>query len=51
MLRIVIIMHNVNVLSHRNAQEPSLIKSDRLKFSSINPPNTKAKINGGIGKS
>ena len=51
MLRIVIIMHNVNVLSHRNAHDPSLIKSDRLKFSSINPPNTKAKINGGIGKS
>ena len=38
-------------LSQRKDQEPSLIKRDLLKFSSINPPKTKAKINGGIGKS
>ena len=41
----------VNGLSHKNDQEPSLISKDLLKFSSINPPSTKAKINGGIGKS
>ena len=51
MKRIDSIIHNVNGLSHRNAQDPSLISSDRLKFSSIKPPNTKAKISGGIGKS
>ena len=44
-------MHNVKGLSQRKAQDPSLIKSDLLKFSSIKPPNTKAKIKGGIGKS
>ena len=51
MLSIVIIMHNVKGLSQRKAHDPSLIKSDLLKFSSIKPPNTKANIRGGIGKS
>ena len=41
----------VNGLSHKKDHEPSLISKDLLKFSSINPPNTKAKIKGGIGKS
>ena len=41
----------VNGLSHKKDHEPSLINKDLLKFSSINPPNTKAKIKGGIGKS
>tara|TARA_B100002052_G_C15718905_1_gene523174 strand:+ start:716 stop:907 length:192 start_codon:yes stop_codon:yes gene_type:complete len=41
----------VRGLSQRNDHDPSLINKDLLKFSSINPPNTKAKINGGIGKS
>ena len=41
----------VKGLSHRNVQEPSLIKRDLLKFSSIKPPKTKANIKGGIGKS
>ena len=49
--RIDAIMHNVNGLSHKKDHEPSLIKSDLLKFSSIKPPNTKANIRGGIGKS
>ena len=44
-------MHNVSGLFQRKFQDPSLIKSDLLKFSSINPPRTKARINGGIGKS
>ena len=44
-------MQIVNGLSQRKAQDPSLIKSDLLKFSSISPPKTKAKINGGMGKS
>jgi predicted membrane protein len=44
-------MPNVSGLSHKNDHEPSLINKDLLKFSSINPPKTKAKINGGIGKS
>ena len=51
MKRITIMMHNVKGLSHRNVQDPSLIRSERLKFSSIKPPNTNAKIKGGIGKS
>ena len=41
----------VNGLSHKKLNEPSLINSDLLKFSSINFPKTNAKINGGIGKS
>ena len=41
----------VKGLLHRKSHEPSLIRSDLLKFSSINPPNPKARINGGIGKS
>ena len=41
----------VSGLSQRNDHEPSLINKDLLKFSSINPPRTKAKIKGGIGKS
>ena len=44
-------MTTVNGLSHKKDQEPSLIKSDLLRFSSINPPKTKARIRGGIGKS
>ena len=44
-------IHKVKGRSHKNAQEPSLIKRDLLKFSSIKPPNTNASINGGIGKS
>ena len=44
-------MHAVNVLSHKNSHEPLLSNKDRLKFSSINPPKTKANIKGGIGKS
>ena len=41
----------VKVLSHKNSQEPLLNNKDRLKFSSINQPKTKANIKGGIGKS
>ena len=41
----------VRVLSHRNSQDPLLKSNDLLRFSSINPPSTKAKISGGIGKS
>ena len=48
---ITIIMLRVKGLSHKNAHDPSLISKDLLKFSSINPPKTKAKIRGGIGKS
>ena len=44
-------IHNVKVLSHKNSQDPLLSNNDLLKFSSINPPNTKARISGGIGKS
>ena len=44
-------IHAVKVLSHKNSQEPLLNNKDRLKFSSINPPSTKANIKGGIGKS
>lgn len=51
MSRIVNIIQIVKGLSHKNDHDPSLISKDRLKFSSIKPPNTKAKINGGIGKS
>ena len=40
----------VKGLSHKNSKEPSLINNDLLKFSSIRPPNTKARIRGGIGK-
>ena len=39
----------VTVLSQRKLNEPSLISKDLLKFSSIRPPRTNAKINGGIG--
>ena len=39
----------VSGLSQRKLNEPSLINNDLLKFSSINPPSTKAKIKGGIG--
>ena len=39
------------VYPKKNDQDPSLINKDLLKFSSIKPPKTKAKINGGIGKS
>ena len=45
------IIINVKGLSHKKLQLPSLIKSDLLRFSSINPPKTKARIKGGIGKS
>ncbi len=51
MNKIVIIIHNVNGLSQRNAHDPSLISNDLLKFSSIKPPNTNANIKGGIGNS
>ena len=42
---------SVKVLSHKNSQDPLLNNKDLLKFSSIRPPNTKASIKGGIGKS
>ena len=48
---VVTIMQTVKVLSHKNSQEPLLKSNDLLKFSSIKPPRTNAKINGGIGKS
>ena len=48
---IVTIIQRVNGLSQRKAQDPSLMSSDRLKFSSINPPSTNANIKGGIGNS
>ena len=51
MENIVNIIIKVNVRSQRKDHEPSLIRRDLRKFSSINPPNTKARINGGIGKS
>ena len=51
MSRIDTIIQTVNGLSQRKDHEPSLINSDLLRFSSINPPSTKAKIKGGIGKS
>ena len=44
-------MIKVKGLSHKKLNEPSLINKERLKFSSISPPKTKAKINGGMGKS
>ena len=45
------IIIRVNGLSQRKLNEPSLINKDLLKFSSIRPPNTKANIKGGMGKS
>ena len=42
-------IHAVRVLSHKNSQDPLLKSKDLLKFSSIRPPRTNAKINGGIG--
>ena len=44
-------MQIVSGLSHKKLQDPSLINNDLLKFSSIKPPKTKARIRGGIGKS
>ena len=44
-------MSIVRGLSHKKDQEPSLINNDLLKFSSIKPPKTNARIKGGIGKS
>ena len=44
-------IHSVKVLSHKNSQDPLLNNNDLLRFSSIKPPRTKAKISGGIGKS
>ena len=44
-------MQAVKGLFHKKDHDPSLISKDLLKFSSIKPPNTKAKIKGGIGKS
>ena len=41
----------VRGLPHKKVHEPSLINKDLLKFSSINPPRTKANMSGGIGKS
>jgi hypothetical protein len=48
-------MVNTNIiavkgLSHKKLKEPSLINNDLLRFSSIKPPNTNARISGGIGK-
>ena len=40
----------VNGLSHKKLNDPSLISNDLLRFSSIIPPKTKARIKGGIGK-
>ena len=45
------IIISVKGRSHKNVQEPSLINNDLRRFSSIKPPSTNAKINGGIGKS
>ena len=50
-MRIKSIIIKVKGLSHKKDHDPSLIKRDLLKFSSISPPKTKAKINGGMGKS
>ena len=50
-MRIKSIIIKVKGLSHKKDHDPSLIKRDLLKFSSISPPKTKAKIKGGIGKS
>ena len=51
-IRIVIpIIEAVRGLPHKKVHEPSLINKDLLKFSSINPPSTKANMSGGIGKS
>ncbi len=44
-------IHAVRVLSHKNSQDPLLKSKDLLKFSSISPPRTNARIRGGIGKS
>ena len=44
-------MESVKGLFHKKSQDPSLINNDLRKFSSINPPKTKANIRGGIGKS
>ena len=51
MIRIAIIIQIVKGLPQRKDHDPSLIKRDLLRFSSINPPRTNANINGGIGKS
>ena len=40
----------VNGLSHKKLNDPSLINKDLLRFSSIIPPKTKARIKGGMGK-
>ena len=40
----------VNGRSHKKLNDQSLIIKDLLKFSSIIPPNTNARIKGGIGK-
>ena len=53
-LFIIIVNNNiiaVKGLSHKKLGEPLLINSDLLSVSSINPPSTKARIKGGIGKS
>jgi hypothetical protein len=41
----------VKGLPHKKLKDPSLINNDLLRFSSIKPPKTKARISGGIGKS
>ena len=51
MAKIINIIQMVKGLSHKKDQDPSLISNDLLKFSSINPPSTNARIKGGIGKS
>ena len=51
---IIIVTDNIEAvrgLFHKNSQDPSLNNNDLLKFSSIKPPRTNAKISGGIGKS
>ena len=40
----------VNGLSHKKLNDPSLIYKDLLRFSSIIPPKTKARIKRGMGK-
>lgn len=50
----VIVTANIETVSglfHKNSHDPLLISNDLLKFSSIKPPRTKAKMSGGIGKS
>ena len=53
-LIIIIVTANIDAVrgrAHKNSHDPLLINKDLLKFSSIKPPRTKAKMSGDIGKS